>query len=263
LHQAAEPFIIGPQRMSKVASRFLRNSVGVSIVAAIALFVSVFPRHAAAGSPYAAVTAPNADSPWTSRAGALLPDPSFRLGDAARPFGSSTVVGDLNRDGTPDVAIADHLAPRPDGYSYRLEFSVSGQRPQAVTFESTHNAVTISLADVDHDNDFDIVVGVPLSGETLGVWLNDGYGRFTPGDVPPHQPAVQAIHSLGAGDPLASTASLDFPQKRAHDASALAARVEFTGQLPHSGPSSIDHRSSSRLRSSANGPRAPPQSFSL
>src|SRR5206468_2312632 len=47
------------------------------------------------------------------------------------------------------------------------------------TFESTDAAVTISLSDVDRDNDLDIVVARPLSGDTLGVWLNDGNGNFS------------------------------------------------------------------------------------
>src|SRR5262249_20783783 len=104
--------------------------------------------------------------------------PRFRVGNAGQPFGSSTVSGDFNHDGRPDVAIADHTARRTNGYGYNLEFSVSGQPPQSVTFETVHEALTLSVADVDHDDDDDIVVSVPLSGEPVGVWLNDGHGRF-------------------------------------------------------------------------------------
>ena len=40
----------------------------------------------------------------------------------------------------------------------------------------------LSVSDVDRDNDLDVVVsGVP-SGHTVGVWLNDGHGRFTHAD---------------------------------------------------------------------------------
>ncbi|PYR88202.1 MAG: hypothetical protein DMF84_28815 [Acidobacteria bacterium] len=55
--------------------------------------------------------------------------PTFRLGNAGRPFGSSTVIGDFDTDGNPDVAVADHLGQLPSGYEYRIDFSVSGQAP--------------------------------------------------------------------------------------------------------------------------------------
>src|SRR5437762_10158900 len=41
------------------------------------------------------------------------PPPSiFRLGDGGKPFGWSTVVGDFNTDGKPDIAVADHIPRR-------------------------------------------------------------------------------------------------------------------------------------------------------
>src|SRR5262245_59597163 len=41
-------------------------------------------------------------------AGQLTEHPLFLLGDAAAPFGWSTIIGDFNTDGRPDVAVADH-----------------------------------------------------------------------------------------------------------------------------------------------------------
>jgi hypothetical protein len=123
--------------------------------------------------------------------------PRFRLGDAARPFGWSTVVADLNRDSKPDIVVADHLAGSAGGYVYRLEFTISGQAAHGITFESRYDAITISVADVDHDDDLDLVVGTPLSGEPIAVWLNDGQGRFTAGDVR-QVPAIQPFQSLDA-----------------------------------------------------------------
>src|SRR4051812_8081475 len=51
---------------------------------------------------------------------------SFRLGTAAKPFGWSTVIGDFNADGRPDVAVADRIGQRNGQYTYKIGFSVSG-----------------------------------------------------------------------------------------------------------------------------------------
>ena len=108
---------------------------------------------------------------------------SFRLGNASRPFGGwSTAIADFNTDGKPDFAIADHVARQGRGYAYRLELSISGEAPRQITFESPHEALTISVADVDRDNDLDLVVGAAASGEIVEVWLNDGHGHFTSAD---------------------------------------------------------------------------------
>src|SRR5262245_35540719 len=150
--------------------------------------------------------------------------PAFRLGDSARPFGWSTVVGDFNTDGTPDVVVADHVDAHADGYEYRIEFSVSGEPADDVTFESTHDAVTISVADVDRDNDLDVIVGTPLSGETVGVWLNDGRGHFTAGDLQRAPATLRSDESFDAGDAFADVAASEPPPRRVHDAIAPAVR---------------------------------------
>lgn len=190
---------------------------------------------------------------------APVPDaPRFRLGDAARPFGWSTVVGDFNRDGRPDVAVADHVTRRPGGYTYRLEFSISGLPPQDATFESSHDAVAISVADVDGDDDFDIIVTAPLSGETLAVWLNDGHGRFSSAGAQRVPPVVRPVGSFGApGAPDAGAVEEIAPL-------VLDARIPAGIVAARAGPdrasSAIlpDRCVDSAFLSSRTGPRAPP-----
>ena len=181
--------------------------------------------------------------------------PVFRFGDAARPFGSSSVINDFNADGKPDVAIADHVVGRAS--AYRLEFSISGQGVHDVTFESRHAALTIRVADVDSDNDLDVIVGTPLFGETVGVWLNDGQGHFTAGDVYDLPGTIQSSHSVDTTDPLINAAALEVPPRRV----AVGLPVAF--RAPPAGSAHLSVvRYQPALRSyrpaTQSSPRAPP-----
>jgi hypothetical protein len=192
---------------------------------------------------------------------ASSPHSAFRLGDAARPFAWSTAIGDFNTDGKPDVAIADHAGHRASGYEYRIELSISGQAPDDVTFESAHDAVTISLSDVDRDNDLDIVVGVPLSAETVGVWLNDGHGHFSSGDVRQFPAALQAHRTLESGDSVVDLASFDVSPRRADKNLSVAFRAppsRAADRLPVSHAQKLP----SRFVFGRTSPRAPPNSTS-
>jgi hypothetical protein len=183
--------------------------------------------------------------------------PLFRLGDAARPFGGSTAIGDFNTDGTPDVAVADHVARRTTSYAYRLQFSISGQPGQDVTFDSDRDAITIHVADVDRDNDLDIIVGTPLSGETVGIWLNDGQGHFTAGDVRQLPSTIQPLQSLDTTDPSVRAAAIELSPRRGDDASLVRFGTALAGStfrtiLPHT------PHAASASASTQTSPRAPP-----
>lgn len=181
----------------------------------------------------------------------------FRLGDAAKPFGWSTVIGDFNTDRKPDIVVADHIARHAGRYAYRLVFSVSGQPPQNVTFESSHDAITVSVADVDCDHDLDVIVGVPLSGQTVGIWLNDSRGHFTAGEVRRLPGTIRPLQSLSITDPLSAD---ELPSWRAGGALPAV----FGATLAHSAHRSIVLRSQtvrSALPSTRRSPRAPPSAL--
>jgi FG-GAP-like repeat len=211
-----------------------------------------FATAAHAAAP-AATTAPDAHPTPSARPDA----PLFRLGDAARPFGGSTAIGDFNTDGTPDVAVANHVARRTTSYAYRLELSISGQPRQDVTFDSDRDAITIHVADVDRDNDLDIIVGTPLSGETVGIWLNDGQGHFTAGDVRQLPSTIQPLQSLDTTDPSVQAAAIEPSPRRGDDVSLVRFGTAFAGStfqpvLPHT------PHAASASASTHTSPRAPP-----
>jgi hypothetical protein len=203
--------------------------------------------------------------PALSRSGATRAEPTdsgaqlFRLGSACKPFCWSTVIGDFNRDGRPDVAVADHIGQSASQYAYRIGVSLSGQPGDDVTFESTHDALTISASDVDQDRDLDIVVAVPISGETIGVWLNDGHGHFTSANGRRSLVARQARHTMGKASSLESPAPLNSSRRRGVDglSGALAAAGDIS---PYCLTLLRGHAPRSPLGSTGLPPRGPPNS---
>jgi hypothetical protein len=230
------------------------RSISAWLCLALAMVVPASQRRVLASRSEPTTAASRSDALWFD---SHPPAPSvFRLGDAARPFGWSTVIGDFNTDGKPDVAVADHVARRASSYAYRLEFSVSGQATRHVTFESRHDAVTVRVADVDRDNDLDVIVGTPLSAETVGIWLNDGQGHFTASDAGQVPATVRSVQSLSTTDAVASFAFEPSPRRGDEALPAV-----FGATLARSADRSTRPRSHtirSLCLSTRSNPRAPP-----
>jgi hypothetical protein len=190
LRRQGQRGIIASQPPTFVRNTALRRTLAsatrlvLSVVSA-AICLAIAPVGAAPGRPAPGLDRSDREVLRVPPSSIGLDSPvDFRLGTASSPFGgSSTAIGDFNTDGQPDLAIADHLPRRAGGYAYRIEFQISGQPRRDVTFESAHEAVTLSVSDVDRDNDLDLVVGSATSGETVGIWLNDGHGHFSWADA--------------------------------------------------------------------------------
>ncbi|PYQ73233.1 MAG: hypothetical protein DMG04_14585 [Acidobacteria bacterium] len=235
------------------ATRLLRRSLYVC--AAFVLLASATSQ---------AETGPLIDrSPASSLPDAVRTEPApsgrvaFRLGNAARPFSWSTAIGDFNTDGKPDVAVADRIGRRAGIYAYRIELAMSGQAAEGVTFESVHDAVTISVSDVDRDRDLDIIVRHPFSGETIAVWLNDGHGHFTPADVLKFPAALQSQQTVDITDAVIDLTPFESSRWRTDD--SLPAAFGVMPSIPR--PGSFLSRSRSLQSSFASRrtiPRAPP-----
>lgn len=213
---------------------------------------------AAAPSPSTATAGDRRSATEAPRSSTAAAPPAFRLGTAAKPFGWSTVIGDFNSDGTPDLVVADHVGRSAGRYAYRLEFSLSGTAPAAVFFESTSESLTITTVDVDHDNDLDIVVGRPLNGGAVGVWLNDGHGHFQSASVRQLPSAIGARQTLDAADREIDAAAIVAPA-RPHHGDLASSGAPPADSLHHSvARRPARRRSSSSARRS--NPRGPPSS---
>lgn len=187
--------------------------------------------------------------------------PAFRLGTAARPFGWATGVADFNHDGLADTAVADRLSRGGAGYFYELQFSVSGLAPRSVSFDSAEPALTVSIRDVDHDNDLDVVVSEALSRTVTNVWLNDGGGHFTEAARAQEPDRLVSLPPMEIGELAGDLAPATASGERAPFV------LEYAGAVPAPARRDLPVTLSRSLhlcdRSSTQPLRAPPASASL
>src|SRR5262249_30742968 len=82
---------------------------------------------------------------------------------------------------------------------FRVELKLShGEASGSFTFANSDTlGVNITAVDVDGDHDLDLVINSRLSGQEVGVWINDGSGVFTQNlhDLYP-APDDRTLHSL-------------------------------------------------------------------
>lgn len=182
----------------------------------------------------------------------------FRLGDAARPFDWSTLIGDFNRDGVPDFAIADRTSRHGSEFNYDIQFTVTGQTSYNVTFASALPAVGLQSDDVDGDRDVDVLVVDPISNDVVGVWLNDGDGHFRSADPRSFSKHRRSLLDASGGSADGMGASLsrertpDGCSRSFHDSAALSLRRDFLR---------VSSSLSSFYGRSSLSPRAPPVAF--
>ena len=95
------------------------------------------------------------------------------------PRGSSVLL-DLDGDSRADLATAEPEAASRN-MRYRVEVRLTQDR--ATTFyvnDRRAPGLRMTGVDVDGDGDLDLVITSRFR-ELIGVWINDGHGRFTPG----------------------------------------------------------------------------------
>jgi len=96
------------------------------------------------------------------------------------PPESRWVLADLEGDQEPDFAESRRLDRTRDGYSYQVQLLLSSDGPSS-SFTLLHNnalGLKITGVDIDGDHDIDLIISDRFFGRHIGIWLNDGRGRF-------------------------------------------------------------------------------------
>jgi hypothetical protein len=147
------------------------------------------------------------------------PGPAGTVFPAGSPLNlhDTGVLGDFDGDRRPDIAIARPERLSNGAFRYRVEVLLSTQPAGAFDVEfGPAGGLHISAQDVDGDRDLDLVITSEFGRQPVGIWINDGHGRFTRGAAekypksvwqeasqvferlaPPNRPAVFAVSGSG------------------------------------------------------------------
>jgi len=132
---------------------------------------------------------------WARPAASLAsetPSPSTsQLATAPALPNQSAVIADLDGDRHADVAIVKPEGWSARGFEYRIELRLTtraGTSSFKVAGET--GGLRIVARDVDGDGDLDLVIKSARSLAPVGVWINDGHGRFTEGDPGAYPPSI-------------------------------------------------------------------------
>lgn len=117
-----------------------------------------------------------AEKPWT------LPS------DSARTPGWS--LADLDGDRVADLADAGPGLREGDSYVHKVQVSLSRSGSASFDIHGGSASIRLSFRDIDGDHDRDLVVFEPSSASPVAVWLNDGAGHFTEGDLKSYANAI-------------------------------------------------------------------------
>jgi hypothetical protein len=112
-------------------------------------------------------------------------DPAtYDLPSTLDPFAASGwVLADL--DGNHSVDLATSRTGRHDshGYAQEVRVTMGAFRHTSFYFQSRGADITLNSRDVDGDQDRDLIVLEPFSGELIAIWINDGAGDFHEGNL--------------------------------------------------------------------------------
>jgi hypothetical protein len=104
----------------------------------------------------------------------------FRLGTASGSFtfAPATAIADFDTDGELDVAAVDRLGRTGRGYRYAVEFQLTSAPWQTLVFGSQQDALGVAVADIDRDDDLDVVATLVVGDQILDIWLKTVQGAF-------------------------------------------------------------------------------------
>ncbi len=165
------------------------------------------------------------------------PQNSFRL---SLPE-SGWVLADLDGDHKPDFAGGQRLGPTKDGYFYQVQLQLSSDAASG-SFTVLHTdmlGLKITGLDIDGDKDIDLIISDRFFAQHIGIWLNDGKGRFVrslPGLFSPGSDVDLAFFAINPN--LARQPSGDRERRRLPDCLPAARYIQ---RLPLKNSASSQH----------------------
>jgi hypothetical protein len=174
-------------------------------------------------------------------------------------FGSNFAMGDFDGDSQPDLATVEEINSIDSvGARYWITFHLSAGAEQALGFSGPIGGLRILPHDVNGDHALDLVVVARWKHQTVAIFLNDGFGSFTPADPSRFQTDLQPSDSeiRPAAAPSEHSAVL-LGKKSAPGEPTESSRPYFLGRLPGLTFFAIARAPLHLLRSSVSG-RAPP-----
>lgn len=105
--------------------------------------------------------------------------------------GGDVSGGDLDGDHIADLVSTVRSRHTTSGVRHVLEIRLgNGTSRQTFHFPARNGGLAVAARDVDGDRDLDLVVTARVTGEGIGILINDGTGVFTEGDLRDRKPWV-------------------------------------------------------------------------
>lgn len=137
----------------------------------------------------------------------------------------SWTLADFDGDLRSDIAVSQAGIGNLIHTDYTVDVQLSGNLEKtSFTLTSDAQGLDITPRDVDGDHDLDLVITARFSGKRIGVWVNDGHGKFSEGSLTEYPESIWTEPSSVLGPLVVSD-----PRQCAEVASGTASLFQETG----------------------------------